>query len=68
MSFSIGSPAHLQIHSPIQSPTHLLTHTSTRQLNHPFKMSTSDCPGGNRNFNTNSNAQQIVQSIAIREH
>ena len=25
-----------------------------------FKMSTSDCPGGNRNFNINSNAQQIV--------
>ena len=33
-----------------------------------FKMSTSDCPGGNRDFNINSHAQQIVQSIAICKH
>ena len=32
------------------------------------KMSTSDCPGGNRNFNINSNAQQIVRGIAICKH
>ena len=28
-------------------------------------MSTRDCPGGNGNFNINSNVQQIVRSIAI---
>ena len=33
-----------------------------------FVMSTSDCPGGNRNYNINSNSQQIVQSIAICKH
>ena len=31
-------------------------------------LSASDCPGGNRNFNINSNAQQIVRSIAICKH
>ena len=34
----------------------------------PFNMSTSDCPGGNRNFNINNNAQQIVRSIAVYKH
>ena len=31
-------------------------------------VSMSDCPGGNRNFNINNNAQQIVRSIAICKH
>ena len=37
-------------------------------INNKESMATSDCPGGNRNFNINNNAQQIVQSIAICKH
>ena len=31
-------------------------------------MSTSDCPGANRNFNINRNVQQSVRSIAMCKH
>ena len=36
-----------------------------KEKHYYHETSTSDCPGGNRNFSLNSNAQQIVRSVAI---
>ena len=37
-------------------------------INDIYYTTTSDCPLGNRNFNKNNNAQQIVRSIVICKH
>ena len=60
-------------HPVVKQSRALCRHTTCRNnrnnmSNRNNQISTSDCPGGNRNFNINNNAQQIVRSIAICKH